>query len=169
MLVDALALCSIGVIAMLLPATAPYARYLVRRVASRADAVVPAEQAPALQARARRRARAVGVGILAAGLIWLVVTLLWPGEQPSGGYVVVSLLVVSGAALDAAASTAAVASGQVGPAWSIGLLIGGYLLPFLLIIGALAVAVARGGGDDMHFQRRLWPAGGPVDAGRGAS
>lgn len=307
MLVDVIILCSIGLIITLLPATQSYSSFLVRRTTGRVGVQLSADQLPALQARARRRAQSAGLGILVAGLVWLAVALLWPEgrEQPSGASVVLSLfavsaavglalveilrpgdvpdgprwarstaptladyvaprarvthwvlvaiglvalvgtllltqsrwfdtptiwrspalfllaavpvlvllstlatrrvldapqparneqelywqdewrantlstltatpplvsmvaLIVSGAALDKAASTAAVASDQLGPGWTLWLLIGGYLLPVLLVVGALAVVVAGGGGDAAHFRRRLWPAGGPVVAGTG--
>ena len=309
MLVDAVVLCAIGIVAILLPTIPSYRARLVQRVARRAGATIPAGQVPTLDGRAARRARAMGAGILAAGIIWLAVTLLWPegGGQPSGGYVVVSLafvfgagglalvevlrpgdvaggprwarttvptfsdyvapqarvlhwtfiaigvgvlvltmllslsrwfdaptiwrspalfllaavpvltvlsqlavrrvldvpqpardtgelywqdalradtlstltvppalvsllaVTVSGATLDDAASAAAIASGQVGPTWSLWLLIAGYVMPFLLIAGFVgAVAAISGTGSETeHFRRRLWPAGPPVAAPTG--
>ena len=307
MLIDAIAVCAVGIIAILLPTNARYRSRLVRRTAARAGAQVSNSVRPTVEDRAARRARAIGVGILLAGLVWLVAAQLWPAgnERPTGGYVVVSLiavfgtvglviveiarpgeasdgprwarpttpaltdylpvraqaftglligagmvglgltvavsgsrwfdaqtivrspalfllaavpvltllsllaarrvldapqpardpaelywqdalradtlsslsllpalvsmlgLVVCGATLDDAASTAAIASGELGPTWSMWLLIGGYLLPVMLTIGALVVVVGRDGEDAKHFARRLWPAGTPVSATTG--
>ena len=309
MLVEVIVLSAVGLIGTLLPATSAYSAYLVRSTTRSAGVDVPVDQLPALQVRARRRAQGAGLGVLAGGLVLLVVVLLWPEgrEQPPGSYVVFSVLavcagaglalvevlrpgdvaegprwarsivptlddyvppwaralqrglvgiglgalvgtllltqsrwfdapaiwrspavfllaalpllvllsrlasrrvleapqpardaqelywqdawrantlstltaipalvsmaalLVSGAALDEAASTAAVASGQLGPTWTQWLLIAGYVLPMLLLFvaGCLALAASAGGVETVHFRRRLWPADGPVDAGTG--
>lgn len=67
-------------------------------------------------------------------------------------------LVVCGGVLDDAASTAAVAAGQIGPEWSLWVLIAGYFIPFVLVIGAMvATATARSSGSEsQHFRERLW-------------
>ncbi|WP_109471887.1 hypothetical protein [Ornithinimicrobium cavernae] len=67
-------------------------------------------------------------------------------------------LVICGSVLDDAASTAAVAAGQVGPAWSLWLLIAGYVLPFALVLGVAAVATTRNGqwNEMRHYRERLW-------------
>lgn len=73
-------------------------------------------------------------------------------------------LVVGGSVLDDAASAAAVAAGQTGPAWSLALLIGGYLAPFVLVGVAVLVTSAGGSRTEMeHFRARLW--GGRTPAG----
>lgn len=303
MMIDALIICGFGLLVFLLPLAGRYSTFLGRRVARLAGAFVPVEQQPALRARASRRSRAMGAGIFAAGVFWLLLGLLWPEwrEQSSGVSVVLSLLVVcsaaalalveilrpgdipdgarfarttapvlsdyvapesrvlngalvgiglavlagtflltqspwfdaatiwrspvlfllaavplllllshlatrrvlevpqpardqrelywqdalradtlstlavqpalvsllalvvSGTTLDAAASEAATASGQLGPAWTSSLLIAGYVLPLALVGGAFAVAAARG--DRYQFRRRLWPDGAPMSTG----
>lgn len=72
-------------------------------------------------------------------------------------------LVVSGAVLDDAASAVAVATGQVGPTWTTWLLVTGYVLPFLVLVGALAATTLWGGTEMQRFRDRLWggrPLGG---------
>ncbi|MCM3661571.1 hypothetical protein M3148_11310 [Georgenia satyanarayanai] len=308
MIVDALALLALGALAVLAPASPRFRSHLTRRLATQTGGSVPAQYAPALEARMTRRARAVGSGILLAGAALVILALLWPAgaDAPSGGYVVVSLafvfgaaglavveiarpgtvgdaprtarataptmsdyvppadralcwafagvgllvlvitlalgggrwfdadtlwrsplpvlavalpvltalselairrvldapqpsrgrtelywqdavrastlsslmappalvgllaLVVTGAVLDDAASVAAVATGEVGPAWSLWLLVGGYVLPFVLLAVALVVATRRGGSAPQRFRERLWDGqqlGGPAAAG----
>lgn len=72
-------------------------------------------------------------------------------------------LVVSGSVLDDAASAVAEASGQIGPAWSLWLLIAGYLLPVVLVAGALALTAADRS-EVEHVRSRLWPQGPAPDA-----
>ena len=77
-------------------------------------------------------------------------------------------LVVCGSVLDDAASTAAVSVGQVGPAWSLWLLVAGYLLPFVLVLSTVFVTAAqRGNWSEMHhFRERLWDGQPPRPAER---
>lgn len=100
MLIDALVLLALGTLAVLLPLSRGYRTHLARRLAVTAGAQVPPSLTAALEARLTRRARAVGVGILLAGAVLGVAALLWPpdAEEPSGGYVLTSLVFVSGAA-----------------------------------------------------------------------
>ncbi|GGK68032.1 hypothetical protein [Ornithinimicrobium pekingense] len=68
-------------------------------------------------------------------------------------------LTVCGAVLDDAASAAALARGEVGPGWSLVLLVASYALPFVLVLVALALTVATGrrhSGGMHHFRDRLW-------------
>src|SRR5699024_1214156 len=98
MLVDALVLLALGMLAVLLSLSPAYRSHLARRITTGAH--VPPSHLPAIEARMARRARAVGVGILLAGVVLAVAALLWPAgtEKPTGGYVVVSLAFVFGAA-----------------------------------------------------------------------
>lgn len=301
MLVDAVVLILVGTAAVLLPLSRAYRSHLTRRLARQADARVPEDQVPALEARVTRRARGVGAGILVSGLAVLVIALGWPGAR-GGGYLLVSLMVtfgtaglavveilrpgditarprwarptaprlsdylppqvrvfgwiftgvglvvlllalalgrtrwfdadavwrgpvpvllvalpvlvilselavrrvldapqpardevelywqdavrantlssltvppalvgllavvVSGAVLDDAASTAAVASGRLAPAWTTWLLVAGYVLPFVVLLGTLAATTVWGGTEMQRYRDRLWggqPAGGP--------
>lgn len=81
-------------------------------------------------------------------------------------FVALFAVVVCGSVLDEAASTAAMAAGQVAPEWTLGLLVLGYLLPVVLVVGtALATVAQRGTWSEMrHFQDRLWD-GQPPHAG----
>lgn len=65
-------------------------------------------------------------------------------------------LAVSGAVLDDAASAVAIASGQVGPTWSLWVLIIGYVLSFVVIMGLLIASVPGGWNEMRHFRDRLW-------------
>lgn len=67
-------------------------------------------------------------------------------------------LIVCGGILDDAASAAAIAAGEVGPQWSLWLLVAGYLVPVVLLVGAVAVLIARHGrwNEMAQFQDRLW-------------
>lgn len=67
-------------------------------------------------------------------------------------------LAVCSSVLDEAASATALASGQVGPEWSLWVLIGGYLLTAVLALGAVALLFTDRGEAD-HFRARLWPTG----------
>lgn len=70
--------------------------------------------------------------------------------------VAVFALVVCGSVLDDAASVAAQAQGQVGPGWSLWLLVAGYVVPLLLAFGALAATLRWGGNEMQHTRSRLW-------------
>lgn len=66
-------------------------------------------------------------------------------------------LMVCGTVLDDAASAAARAAGQVGPTWSLVLLIAGYAIPVVMAITILVVTVSRGNNAEMRqFRNRLW-------------
>ncbi|NLG22729.1 MAG: hypothetical protein GX555_15020 [Actinomycetales bacterium] len=296
MTTDAIVILAVGVLAALLPLSGTYRSYLRRTLAAKAEATVPAEQEAALERRVTLGARAMGVGILVAGLLTLglsqvwehadevaggffqlsvmfvagaaglaVAAIWWPGTTAEGprtaratsptvedylpplvlvlGRIFVALgllalaatllltrsewfdagtiwrspvpllaaalpvlvvlswlavrrildapqpardetelywqdairaqtlsslvvvtpcvglfaLVVCGSVLDDAASTAATAAGQVGPAWSLAVLIAGYLLPFALVVAALVVAAGSSRRSEMrHFRERLW-------------
>lgn len=297
MLKDAIVILLVGGLAVLLPLSGAYRSYLVRRLTTKAEATVPAEQEAALVARVTRHAWAVGAGILVAGVAALLLGRVWEGaEDAAGGFFVLSVmfvagagghaladirwpgatsdgprtaratspaladylppqllvaarvfvgtgllavvvtllltrsqwfdaatvwrspvpllagaipvllllswlairrvldapqpardetelywqdavraqtlsslvvatpfvglfaLVVCGSVLDDAASTAAVAAGQVGPQWSLWLLVIGYLLPFVLVLGAAALTAAQVGrwSEMQHFRERLW-------------
>lgn len=99
-MVDVLVLVAAGLLITLLPLSRRYTSFLARRTARLAGGQLPPEQVPALRTRAARRASGTGLGMLTAGVIWFVVSQLWPEryEQPSGVYVVLSLLCVSSAA-----------------------------------------------------------------------
>lgn len=77
-------------------------------------------------------------------------------------------LSAAGRALDHAATVAAEASGQVGPAWSTAVLLAGYLLPMVLLVVVLASVAARGLGETDHFRDRLWGGRVPQESGTGA-
>ena len=100
MIVDAVVLALVGILAVLLPFSTAYRSRLTRRLADQAGAQVPAAQVPALEARVTRRARAMGTGVVVGGVLLFVTALLWPegSEAPSGGYVLISLMFVFGAA-----------------------------------------------------------------------
>lgn len=99
MLVDSVVLIAVGALAALLPSYGPYRALLRRSLARKANAQVPAEQEEALEARLARRSRGTGVGILAAGLVALVLSQTWPrADEASGGFFVLSVLFVAGAA-----------------------------------------------------------------------
>lgn len=307
MLKDAIVILLVGLVAVLLPLSGSYRSYLGRKLATKAAATVPADQETALEERMTRRARAMGAGIVVAGILALLLSQAWDSaEDASGGFFAVSVmfvfgavglaladirwpgtttegprtaratsptvedylppqllmvshlftitglavlvvtvllsrsewfdaatiwrspvpllatalplllglswlatrrvldapqpardetelywqdavraqtlsslavgtpfvglfaLVVCGSVLDDAASTAAVTVGQVGPAWSLWLLVAGYLLPFLLVLGTVVVAAAqRGSWSEMHhFRDRLWDGEPPRPAER---
>ncbi|QFG68092.1 hypothetical protein [Ornithinimicrobium pratense] len=73
--------------------------------------------------------------------------------------VIVALLGLSvcGAALDEAATRVATEAGQVGPAWSMALLVAGYVLPFVIVVTLLGTSPwwARPQAGE-HFRSRLW-------------
>lgn len=76
-------------------------------------------------------------------------------------------LLVAGAALDDAASVAAVATGEVGPAWTLGLLVIGYAAPFVILIAFLLLTTGVGGRREVgHMRDRLW--GGRIPRAQGA-
>lgn len=165
MLNDAIVLCSIGLFATLLPAASAYSSYLVRSTTRRAGAEVSTDQLPALQVRARRRAQGAGLGILVAGLVWLVVALLWPEsrEQPTGGYVVASLLAVSAAA--GLALVEILRPGEVaqGPRWarSIAPTVADYVVPWMRLMSWVLVGIGLAvlGGTLLLTQSRWFDAG----------
>lgn len=71
-------------------------------------------------------------------------------------------LVVCGNVLDSAASQAALAVGQIGPGWSLAVLIAGYTIPFVLAVAALTVAVCQGNNGELrHVRNRLWDGHAP--------
>lgn len=79
-------------------------------------------------------------------------------------------LVVCGDVLDHAASVAAIAAGATGPAWSLAVLIAGYLLPVVLVLVGVAGLVASGarGRTEQHFRDRLWGGHAGTGAARGS-
>ena len=75
-------------------------------------------------------------------------------------------LIVCGGVLDNAASQVALATGQVGPWWSLSLLVAGYSIPFVLAVVALVVAASNASNGEMRqFRNRLW-GGRPPQANR---
>src|SRR5699024_4838783 len=120
MVIDAVVLIAVGIVAMLLPAFSGYRSSLVRRIARQGHAHVPAEQVPALETRATRRARSVGVGILVAGLVVLVLALLWSEreETPSRLSLILSLMLVFGAGALAFAEIFRPGDVTDGPRWA---------------------------------------------------
>ena len=164
MLVGVIVICAIGLIATLLPATSAYSAYLVRSTTRSAGVDVPVDQLPALQVRARRRAQGAGFGVLVGGVVLLVVVLLWPEgrEQPTGGYVVFSVLAVcSGAGL---ALVEILRPGDVaeGPRWarSIAPTLDDYVPPWARVLQRVLVGVGLGalGGTLLLTQSRWFDA-----------
>lgn len=77
-------------------------------------------------------------------------------------------VLVSGTLLDAAASAAVAGTDQVGPAWSLWLLIAGYLVPVVVVVIAATILVAERGHEAQHIRIRLWggrPGGAPSAEG----
>lgn len=64
-------------------------------------------------------------------------------------------VIVCGSVLDDAASAAAIGSGELGPGWSLWVLIAGYLLPVLVVVGAAAV-ILNGRSEADQVRSRLW-------------
>ncbi|AXH95734.1 hypothetical protein [Ornithinimicrobium avium] len=99
MLVDAIVLLVVGAVALLLPSFGPYRAHLRRAFARKAGAQVPADQEARLEARLGFRSRGAGMGILLAGLVALVLARTWEGaDQAAGGFFVLSVMFVVGAA-----------------------------------------------------------------------
>lgn len=97
---DATVLLSLGVVALLLPLSSSFRSWQVDSLARRVAARVRPGLRPVLEAKLTRTTRCVGVGLLLGGVVLLLVALLWPGEPPldDGGWLVISLMVVLGAA-----------------------------------------------------------------------
>lgn len=99
MLTDALVLLALGVLALLLPLSSAYRSMLTGQLLGRSAAHVPPEQRATLERRLTRRAQGAGVGILVAGLLALVLSQVWGrADQVAGGFFMLSLLFILGAA-----------------------------------------------------------------------
>lgn len=98
MLTDALVLILVGLLAVLLPFSQTYRSRLTVRLAAEAEASVSPEQEATLEARVARRAWGGGGGIVFAGLVVLLADRVWDGSGEMGGGLILSVLVVFGAA-----------------------------------------------------------------------
>lgn len=99
MLFDAVVLLAAGVLAALLPSFGSYRARLLRTLARRAGAAVPAEQVAVLEARLSRRHRGMAAGILGGGVLALVLSQTWAGaHEAAGGWLILSVAFVAGAA-----------------------------------------------------------------------
>lgn len=100
MVIDAFVLVGLGVAALVLPLSSGFRHWQVDDLAGRVGGRVRPQLRPALEAKLTRRTLCVGAALVLGGVVLLVVDLLWPGEPPldDGGWLVISLLVVLGAA-----------------------------------------------------------------------
>ncbi|WP_181010068.1 hypothetical protein [Ornithinimicrobium sufpigmenti] len=100
MLTDAIVLLVLGVAAMVLPLSSGFRHWQVDDLARRVGGQVHPSLRPTMEAKLTRRTLCAGVAMLLGGVVLLVVALVWPGEPPldDGGWLVISLLVVLGAA-----------------------------------------------------------------------
>lgn len=104
MLVDAIVLLAVGGAFFLLPSYRPYRAHLRRVLVRKSHAQVPPAQQDALEAKVANHSRGAGAAILLAGLVSLVLSQTWDGaDQVSGGFFVLSLMFLAGAAGAAAA------------------------------------------------------------------
>lgn len=100
MLTDAIVLVGLGAAALLLPLSSGFRCWQVDDLARRVGGQVRPGLSSALEAKLTRRTRAVGAAILLGGVLLLLLAQLGPGEPPldDGGWLVISLLLVLGAA-----------------------------------------------------------------------
>lgn len=93
--IDGVLFLAVGVVALLLPRSAAYRQHLVQVLERRAEAQVPHSFRPALETLVVRRALAVGVGLLLAGVVIIVLSLTGVlGEEHGGPLFVVTLMIL---------------------------------------------------------------------------